>query len=187
MALTSPAANPLSIALSSLAAGRRGITPAYGASLGEAAAVCIADARHPNPAPLKVDGFSEVDAHLGWDAPSQQALDTWNDEEFATEQGAYGIAALLVEEFGLEVVQRSRKGTGFDYWLGAREEESNLFQGLTRLEVSGIRVGDEAKIAQRTRIKLNQTKKSDDLALPAVVAIIEFSNPIARISERCPT
>lgn len=94
---------------------------------------------------------------------------------------------MLVEEFGLEVVQRSRKGTGFDYWLGARNEEPNLFQGLTRLEVSGIRAGDEAKITKRTQIKIDQTKKSDGLALPAVVAIIEFSNPLARILERCPT
>jgi hypothetical protein len=134
-----------------------------------------------------VDGFNQVDANLEWSAPSQQALAAYNDEEFTTEQGAYGVAALLVEEFGFEVVQRSRKGTGFDYWLGARDREPNLFQGLTRLEVSGIRAGDEAKITQRVRIKLNQTKKSDDLALPAVVAIIEFSSPIARILERCPT
>ena len=187
MALTPPSTNPLSIALTSLSAGRRGISPLYGAALGEAAAVCIADASHPNPAAFKVDGVTEFDANLDWDAPSQQALNTWNDEEFTTEQGAYGIAALLVEELGLEVVQRSRKGTGFDYWLGASGEEPNLFQGLTRLEVSGIRAGDEAKISRRTRIKLNQTKKSDDLALPAVVAIIEFSSPKARISERCPT
>ncbi|HOO92757.1 MAG TPA: hypothetical protein PKX94_04765, partial [Opitutales bacterium] len=62
MALNPPSANPLSIALVSLAAGRRGISPAYGASLVEAAAVCIADAMHPNPAPFRVNGFIEVDA-----------------------------------------------------------------------------------------------------------------------------
>lgn len=187
MPLSPPAKKRLAIALSSLAAGRRGISPAYGAALSEAASVCIAEAHHPNPAHLKISGYSQLDAQVDWDSPSQQARDTWNDEEFTTEQGAYCVAALLVEEFGLEVVQRSRKGTGFDYWLGARDEEPNLFQGLARLEVSGIRYGDDAIIAQRTRTKLNQTRRSDGLALPAVVAIIEFSNPAARISERCPT
>jgi hypothetical protein len=36
---------------------------------------------------------------------------------------------------GYTVIERSRKGTGFDWWLGT---EDNLFQGKVRLEVSGI-------------------------------------------------
>lgn len=184
--LKTPTVNPLAIALSSLGAGRKGISGAYGASLSEAASVCISEARHPNPAKFKVNGDFDVEAEVDWASPSQQVLDTWNDQEFATEQGAYGIAALLVEEFGLEVVQRSRKGTGFDYWLGPLGENSNLFQGLGRLEVSGIRAGNESRIAQRTRVKLAQTTKSDHLAVPAVVAIIEFGQPAAHISQRCP-
>lgn len=187
MLLVPPATNPISVALSSLAAGRMGISSAYGGSLSEAASVCISEASHPNPACFRVDGHAEIEAKVNWDTPSVEALNTWNDHEFATEQGAYGIAALLVEEFGLEVVQRSRKGTGFDYWLGPRGKAADLFQGLSRLEVSGIRVGDQTKVAQRARIKFKQTAKSDNLALPAVVAIIEFSSPSALITERCHT
>lgn len=187
MALTAPVLNPVALALSSLGDGRLGISPAYGASLAEAASVCIADAHHLNPASFRIDGHSDFNAEMSWDAPDQKAFNTWNDEEFTTEQAAYGLAALLVEEFGLEVVQRSRKGTGFDYWLGEKGKASTtLFQGLARLEVSGIRRGGETQIAQRVKIKENQTTKSDNLALPAVVAIIEFSTPAARITERCP-
>jgi hypothetical protein len=37
------------------------------------------------------------------------------------------------------VIERSRKGTGFDYWLGSEDEAGELpFQNKVRLEVSGI-------------------------------------------------
>jgi hypothetical protein len=47
----------------------------------------------------------------------------YNDPEEATEFGACGVAILvLLELTGLRVVERSRKDTGFDYWLGTRNQ-----------------------------------------------------------------
>ncbi|MFN6464941.1 MAG: hypothetical protein RMZ41_024410 [Nostoc sp. DedVER02] len=43
------------------------------------------------------------------------------------------------------VIERSRKGTGFDYWLGSEEETGELpFQNKVRLQVPGIRKADTA-------------------------------------------
>jgi hypothetical protein len=37
--------------------------------------------------------------------------------------GAVGVAVLLSKQLtGFTVIQRSRKGTGFDYWLGDEDE-----------------------------------------------------------------
>jgi len=43
------------------------------------------------------------------------------------------------------VIERSRKGTGFDYWLGSADEVGELpFQNKVRLEVSGIGKADDS-------------------------------------------
>lgn len=52
---------------------------------------------------------------------------------------------------GLFVIQRARKGTGFDYWLKRPESTEPLFQDSTRLEVSEIRTGDETAIKARAK------------------------------------
>lgn len=185
MLLSQPIEKNPKIHLESLTTGRCGITASYGATLCEAASVCISQAKHQNPTIFKIDGHTDLDADVLWNLPTQQMLNTWNDDEYTTEQGAYCLAALFIEEFGLEVVQRSRKRTGFDFWLGVRGSKPEGFQGLSRLEVSGIRSGDTAKINQREKIKQEQTKKSDSSGLPSVVAIIEFTTPTARITQRC--
>jgi hypothetical protein len=101
----------------------------------------------------------------------------------ATERGAYGIAILLVMHLaGFKVVQRSVKGTGFDYWLGFAD--ALPFQDKARLEVSGILNGNEGVISSRLRIKIEQTRKSDRLNIPAYVVIVEFGNPLSRVKTR---
>lgn len=72
----------------------------------------------------------------------------WNDEEFTTEQAAYGIAFLIVRELtDLTAIARSSKGTRFDYWLGTVDTMGEIpFQNKVRLEVSGIRQGDGSRV-----------------------------------------
>lgn len=112
-------------------------------------------------------------------------LRCWNDEEFTTEQAAYGIAFLIIRELtDLTVIERSRKGTGFDYWLGTLDsDEGQLFENKVRLEVSGIRKGDSSRIKARLKQKKEQTKVSDG-QFPAYIIVVEFSTPLSYVEKR---
>ena len=118
---------------------------------------------------------------MTWPAiSSQQVTNAWGDPEYTTEHGAVGIAILLAkEEIGYEVIRRSWKGTGFDYWLG--DESHEPFQNKARLEVSGIRNGDTGTLNARVNQKLRQVTRSDNLELSAYVIVVEFGQPTARI------
>jgi hypothetical protein len=107
-----------------------------------------------------------------------QARRSHNDLQEATERGAYGIAILIVCDLtGMVVVERSKKGPGFDYWLGD-EDDDLLFAGKARLEVSGILSGSRSQVQARVRQKKEQVKPSDHLA-PGYVAVVEFGTPTA--------
>ncbi len=108
----------------------------------------------------------------------------WADDQEATEFGACGIAALLIHEFtDLTVTERSVKGTGFDYWLGTKSSEAPLFQEKARLEVSGIRNGDDFALRRRVKEKTEQTKRLDG-TLPAYIIVVEFSTPRSQTVKR---
>jgi hypothetical protein len=177
-------ASPITLDSATLASGRKGLTPAFGATLAEAMAVCLDDQKHSSPTSMNVLGSLPTTSTVHWKSPSDQAKRCWNDEQYTTEHGAYGIATLLVEQCGLEVVERSKKKTGFDFWLGSPGTTSTLFQGLSRMEVSGIRNGDKVAVAARVKQKVEQTKVSDG-TLPAVIVVVEFGAPMARLEERC--
>lgn len=120
---------------------------------------------------------------MAWPRTNDQARREWADPEEATEHGAVGIAILLVDRLtDYHIVQRSFKGTGFDYWLGPKN--SRAFQGTARLEVSGIRSGEKAEVEKRVSQKCAQTKRSDNLGLPAFVVIVEFGTPVAVVVKR---
>lgn len=99
---------------------------------------------------------------------------THNDLPEAAEQGAYGIAFLLAAEFTqFKVIERSRKGTGFDYWLGTGDQHP--FQQAARMEVSAI-INDADAVDRRVKAKMKQTDASKG-KLPAFVAVVEFGRP----------
>jgi hypothetical protein len=128
---------------------------------------------------------------------------TWNDPAEAVEDGAAGIAALLaIKEIGYHVILRSRKATGIDYWLGDKDI-SNISQTERaatlalrealrdndlvvrgRMEVSGIRLGNDSRVRAIVRRKLNQTNRSDDWGLPAYVVVVEFGRPLAEVRSK---
>ena len=112
-------------------------------------------------------------------------LRCWNDQEYATEQAAYGIAFMLIGKMtNFTVIERSRRGTGFDYWLGIKDETLELpFAKKVRLEVSGIRRGDDSRIKARVKQKIEQTNLSDGV-LPAYIVVVEFSRPLSWIVQK---
>ena len=160
------------------------ITPALGAMLAEAAGVCLESQGHCQGVRLSISGSSENGYSLAWPSISaQQADDAWTDDEYTTEHGAAGVAVLLAkDEIGYEVIRRSRKGTGFDYWLG--DATTQPFERKARMEVSGIRRGSTRLLNARVRQKLNQMSRSDDMSLPGYAVVVEFGRPIAKIAKR---
>ena len=176
---------PRKLAISDLALGLPAITPSFGAALAEACAVCLEEQKHSQGVEITVDGDFNAKFKLFWQPVTEQMLRCWNDEEFTTEQAAYGIAFLIIRELtDLTVIERSRKGTGFDYWLGTLDtDEGQLFENKVRLEVSGIRKGDSSRVKARIKQKKEQTKVSDG-QFPAYIIVVEFSTPLSDVEKR---
>jgi hypothetical protein len=165
-----------------LSQGFPGMTPAFGACLAEAASVSFEERGHQSGVMMSVDGDRPSGFNIAWASTDDQMRRCWSDEQVATEHGAYGIAALLVEALTpYTIVQRSRKGTGFDWWLDDRASPPQpLFQGKSRLEVSGIRVGTDAVFSGRVQQKLTQIGSANGRT-PGLVVVVEFGAPRSRM------
>ncbi len=158
-----------------------GMTANWGGSLAEAAAVCLEHHEHSNGVRMNVDGDYGRAFALYWRKATGQARRTWGDMQEATEHGAYGVAALLIEKLtGLTVLERSFRRTGFDYWIGEEGVPGPLFQKKARLEVSGILQGSEADIKKRCRMKVKQINRYRDKPKGFVV-VVEFGSPRSRV------
>ena len=161
-----------------------GLTTSGGGCLAETAGVCLESQGHESGVKLSVRGHLSESIKLRWEPVTDQMHRCWADDQEATEFGACGIAALLIHEFtDLTVTERSVKGTGFDYWLGTKSSEAPLFQEKARLEVSGIRNGDDFALRRRVKEKTEQTKRSDG-TLPAYIIVVEFSTPRSQTVKR---
>ena len=158
------------------------ISPIFGMSLAEAGGVCLESQGHVAGVQLRVRGFVNSIYRLNWPPINKQSQRTWNDPEEATEYGATGVAVLLAKKTtGYAALERSRKGTGFDYWMG--DESAEPFQDKARLEISGIRKGNDSDIKRRVRQKLNQTARSGG-SLPAYAIVVEFGKPLAEVQKK---
>ncbi len=168
--------------LSKLKAGLPGITPSLGEVLFETCLVCLDNQGHKSGINMQVRGISQANIPLQWDLPvTNQMRRSWADLPEATELAATGIALLLVLELtNYTVIQRSQKGTGIDYWLGSRAEDSSLpLRDVARLEVSGIlKTDNENVITTRIQQKRVQTGISTH-PLPTYIVVVEFSRPLA--------
>lgn len=179
-------ANTRILNLHRLDEGMPALTSLMGGILREACLICFESQGHESGVELNVLGtYGEVFT-VTWDGEvTDQMRRTWEYEEFATEQAAYGIAVLLMEWLtGYTAVERIRKGPGFDYWLGYYDEASDVpIRRMARLEVSGIRVGNNRAIAARVAQKKKQIIPSND-EHPAYVVVVEFSRPLSWVVEK---
>jgi hypothetical protein len=172
-----------SLELGRLREGYPCLTPESGLRLARAGSICLEERKHTRGVSLGVTGDYKTEVSLGWPETNEQVRREWSDPQEATENGACGIAILLVGVLtDYHVVQRSWKGTGFDYWLGLKDDL--MFQNAARLEVSGIRKGGIKLIESRVNTKMNQVKRSDSLKIPAFVVVVEFDCPIAAVHKR---
>lgn len=152
------------------------LTSAAGLNFAHAASVCLDSCGHAKTVQMADEGhFGKTYTISRYDVNDQMKR-THNDEQVATEEGAYGVAFLVASrEMDVKAIEKSRKKTGIDYWLGT--EDNFLFQNKVRLEVSGIRNGTDQQVESRYNTKMTQSEKSDYTKLPALVVIVEFGKP----------
>ncbi len=145
----------------------------------EAAVVCLCRQQHNSGVSMPISGVQNYNQVLEWDTLFTNTLDrAYADQEVATELGAVCISILIALSITpYTIIERSRKKTGFDYWLG--DKNATLpFVHSARLEISGIFCNPQG-VQQRVRYKLRQTSQSDNLKIPAYVSVVEFSQPTA--------
>ena len=168
--------------LASLKEGIPALTPALGGALAEAASICLAEQGHEEQCALQIRRLEERGTCTLFRLDVSDIMRrTYRDLQEATEMGACGVAILAVRSVtGYTAIERSVKGTGFDYWLGALTPSAQGLEPLerkARLEVSGILHGTTAAIEARVHEKIRQTQRSRG-AFPAIVAVVEFGRPL---------
>jgi hypothetical protein len=174
---------PAPLTLEDLSEGFPHIPPECGTVLVQSAVLCLEGQGHQSGARLTVQGSFNTSFRLLWSMDVTEAMRRyWNDPDEAAEQGAYALALLTLRALaGLTVLERSRKGTGFDWWLAS---EDNLFQATARLEVSGIMRGSARRVNGRLKERIAQTERSDPSGLTAFIAVVEFGRPAAKVVRR---
>jgi len=169
----------IQLRLDDLTQGMPGLTQHEGGSLAEAASVCLEEQNHAHEASLRCIGSIRATYTLYRLDVTQQMRNTYNDYDNTTERGACAIAILVITRVADSLVlHRSDKGTGIDYWLGPTDDL--LFQSALRLEVSGIRNGDNNQVNARVRQKLKRLRKYNS-SLPAYITVVEFSKPLIKV------
>jgi hypothetical protein len=164
--------------------GNSGLLKSLADYMGACGAVCLNHAQHQPGVQMDVEGDHSGSFLLYWETLTEQYFRTCADLQEATEYGAYGIAILMIRELtGKTVLQRSAKGPGFDFWVGDEETDELPFQGLTRLEVSGILNGSAADVRVRVSVKKKQVRPSDALG-PAFIVVVEFSRPVIMLEAK---
>ena len=153
-----------------------GISPGTASYLCENAVACLHRQSHTSGVTMKCNGINNTSETLSWTTQFTDQMErSLNDQEVATEHGAACISILYaLKHTDYTVVQRSRKKTGVDYWLGKKDDI--LFQNAARMEVSGI-YNDSSKVVARVKKKLEQSAQSDGTGLPAYISVVEFSTP----------
>lgn len=169
------------IQLADIRMGTPGITPVEGVNLYENSVVALHNSGHPSPVTLRMEGLRTEPFSLSWDDTfDDQMRRTYADEQSVTERAAVAVSVMLaLRTTAYTVIERSRRGTGFDYMLG--DNDDPLFMPKARLEVSGImRETDGNTLSTRFQQKAAQTDRSDATRLPAYVSVVEFSTPKAK-------
>lgn len=177
---------PCELDLGSLVDGRPGLTPHEGGCHAECAVVSLERNGHQALPHLRVTGLHANQCGLVGPIATDQMRRAHGDHLVAVERGACGIALLLMERFEqLTILERSRIGTGFDYWLGPLHDNpsdvgDNFLRRSNRLEVSGIGTATGADIRRCVERKTSRLRKYPN-PLTAFVVVVEFSGPEAQV------
>ncbi len=157
----------------------------------ECAAVCLDDQNHKQGVSFSINGALKGNFRLYWYKVTKQMKNSRNDFIYTTENGAYCLAMLIIQHLTkYKVIKQAKRKTGFDYYLA---QKSTLFSNtnivfnneVARLEVSGIlKAKNNSVINIRLKTKIEQTRQSDHMNIPAYAIVIEFSSPLAKIAKK---
>jgi hypothetical protein len=171
-----------------------GLSAVRASALAEAAMCCLMQNRHSSGVSVEVQSEPNRVVNVNWLSELTTEMErTWADPDEAAEDGAMALAILLAYVLKEHVVvQRSPKGTGFDYYachiskVGENLSDPNRpFNFTKRLEISGLFSQPESAVQARLKIKIKQTAKhDDDYDVPALIGIIEFGKPHMHLLER---
>jgi hypothetical protein len=175
------------IDLDELRKGLPGFTPIAGSFLAEAAIFCLEYCGHKTGVELNLeldDGQEQIS--LNWYSElSPDAASTWQDEQELVEYAAVGIALpLILQVTDYSDVQRARKGSSVDFWLGRKDEYGfPILEAL--LEVSGILKENPGNtLNARLKQKKQQVQRSPYRNLPVYIIVVEFSMPKAKLEKQ---
>ncbi len=174
------------IDIDELRKGFPGFTPVAGSYLAEAAIYCLEYSGHESGTELNLhlEGDDELVPLIWHSKLPSDAASTWKDEQELVEYAAVGIALpLILNLTEYSEVQRARKGSGVDYWLGRKDERGfPILEAL--LEVSGILKESRGNsLNARVQKKKQQVKQSPYKNLPVYVIVVEFSTPKAKLNK----
>lgn len=169
-----------------------GIHEPYLACTRACAAICLDHHNHPQPAPLQIGGEFSRNIGLTWPASTQVHKDTYGEATSTAviDMGAECIAIrvtmhclgktkLKIAASGTGV---TGSGTGVDYYLGDASS-GEAFQGLVRIEISGILQNEQRRFRPRLRKKLAWMARSDSMG-PGYAAIVMFGPPSTNLTKR---
>ncbi|MCR5453972.1 MAG: hypothetical protein K6F33_03180 [Bacteroidales bacterium] len=173
--------------LSDIMQGLPGVSSVEGANLHENCMVELHRYGHSSPTTLKVAYDHNIDMNIVWEDGFNNQLDrTYSDRQSSVERSAVCISILLALKLtDYTIVERSRKGTGFDYMLGYKDDV--YYNPKARLETSGI--GEETRhntLQTRFEQKSRQTDISDSTNMPAYISIVELKTPQSIFKTKTP-
>lgn len=155
-----------------------GLTPEIGSYMRQACIVCLDSQSHKSGAEFSVNDQKTL---IQWaQEVDDKIMRNWRDLQEATEYGASAISVLLAErETNYTCLERSSKGSGFDYYLGD-EDDFGIFQHKAKLEISGILSETKTNtVKQRVKEKKDQVDKYAKENMQAHICVTAFSAPKA--------
>jgi len=157
--------------------------------MAEAAAVSIHNCGHELPHEIEVfrRGTRSTRHDLLGPVAKQRMLNTHGDPQEATEWGASGVAAIVVETFAkMTVIERVPKnGKGVDYLLAPTgecnlDDENFMAVPTHQLEVSGTLQHRMGEMDERVKEKIKRINDKPQL-LPTLVVVVDFHRVRARM------
>lgn len=180
----------LKATLDQLKEGFPAISKNIGQYLAEGGAFCLEAHGHKSGVALEILGDYPKTIELYWsNVVDPQVTRAWNDSQEATEYGAVAIAIVILSKLtSYSIIERSFKGTGFDYWLGDGEYDENLLpfqQRKAKLEVSGIwKEAETNTVDSKVNLKRRQIDSHGEYDFPAIIIVVEFGTPKAKMIDQ---